>query len=291
MTTAEYFEIGAEHQRGEAGYVMSQSSLKLFADNPDAWIRGRKVETTKSMEWGNLIDVLYLTPEDFGKTYCLFPKVYNCPTKADPHQQKPWSMKAYECQKWATNQRNNGIFPIFRSTYEGAKKAVDALHRHEIASHLRGDCKTQVVCRWSWTDPVTGITVPLKCMIDIAPEEDNYLSDLKSSMDGSLAGFRRTAAKFRYELQGAFYQWGHRECFRDTEQYALIVSESKFPYPVSTFYLTPDDLHVGRYGRVGKWKEIEGFQGMLEKYCRCLDSGIWPDNNGGEMKPLYLYRH
>ncbi len=291
MTAAEYFEIGAEFKRGEAGFVMSQSSLKLFAQNPSAWFKGRKVEPTKSMEWGNLIDVLYLTPELFADTYCLLPKVYNAPTKADPYQQKPWNMTAHECQKWVAAQKQKGLFPLYRSTYEGAREAVKALHEHEIAAYLRGDCETQVVCQWSWTDPITGIEVPLKCMIDIAPTADNYLADLKSTVDASHGGFRRTAAKFRYDLQGAFYQWGHRECIRDTEQYSLIVSESKFPYPVSTYYLTTDDLNAGRYGSKSRWGETPGFQSMLEHYCQCLASGIWPDINDGELKPLNLYRN
>lgn len=289
MTSADYFEIGARVKRGEAGYVMSQSSLKLFAQNPAAWVKGRKVELTKSMEWGNLLDVIYLTPDLFKDSYAIFPKVYPSPTKADQFQEKPWNMTAHYCQQWAEKAKKEGRFPIYRNTFDAAKVALERLHEHEIASALRDDCDTQVVCQWEWTDTATGITVPLKGMLDLAPDDADYLADFKSSVSSEITGFRRMAAKFRYDLQGAFYQWGFRECYRDTSAFALIVSESKAPYPVATYNLTPRDLSMGRYGGRSRFGKVVGFQEMLQNYCRCLESGHWPELNSGNLTPLDLY--
>lgn len=291
MKQSEYFAIGADKRRGEDGYVMSQSDLKQFAKDPWSWINGREKEETNEMRYGSAVDVLYLTPGEFQDQYVIVPKVYPAPTKKDPGQTKPWNMKATYCKDWFVNQKAAGKVPIYTKDLMAAKQAVSVLERHEIASYLREGCRSQTVCQWEWTDHITGITVPLKCMIDLEPLDGaDYLADFKTSVEAGISGFRRNAARFRYDLQGAFYLWGYAETTRSVSQYALIVSESTKPYPVAVYNLTPGDLAVGRAGSKGRWGSVMGYQQMLALYCRCLASGIFPQLNDGQIKPLDLYR-
>jgi len=290
MKQSEYFDIGAEFKRGEPGYIISQSDLKTFAKDPWSWINGREVEETKSMEWGSLVDAIYLTPEELKELYALYPKTYPAPTKADPDQVKPWNMNSTFCKNWVAKQKKAGLHPVDRWTFDQAKTAVSKLLKSPIARALREGCQTQVCCQWEWTDPVTQITVPLKCLIDIVPDDADYLCDLKSTNDATISAFRRIGSRFRYDVQGAFYQWGYRETTRDTDAFAFILSESKKPYPVACYNLTPNDLHVGKFGGSDRWGERMGYFQMLQLYCRCLDSGHYPELNGGDMIPLNFYR-
>jgi len=289
MKQADYFDLGADKQRGEAGYIISQAELKLFAADPDSWIRGAKVEETKSMEWGSLIDAMYLTPDELSELYVLMPKFYPAPLKSDKGAKKPWTMQARYCQNWVKNRKREGIWPITREDFEEAKKAVIRLNESPLASALRDGCETQVFCQWEWTDPVTGITVPLKCLIDIRPDDANYLADLKSTYNIGKKAFKKTANRFRYDLQGAFYGWGHRECYHETDGYALLLSQSKMPYPVTAYRLTEQDLYVGEHGNASKWGNTLGYRDMLSLYCQCLASGHYPEVNGGEFNELDLW--
>jgi hypothetical protein len=290
MTAKQYFAIGEDIRRGDPSFVMSQSALKTFASDPWSWVNGREVEETASMRYGSAVDVLYLTPSEFSDYYSLTPRTYPAPTKKDETATKPWTMQANYCKQWVADQKAAGKEVISTRDLMAAKAAVSVLEKHEVAAYLRSGCSSQTVCQWDWEDPVTGIVVPLKCMIDLEPPDADYLADFKTTNDASLAGFRKTAAWLRYDLQGAFYLWGYRLCVRDVSQFAFIVSESKKPFPAAAYHLTPRDLAIGAHGGRTRWGEVKGFFQILSLYCKCLDSGIWPQLNNGELKSLDLYR-
>src|ERR1700744_3541963 len=64
-------------KRGSDGYTMSRGELMDILFNPHKWLCGMGGdESTKSTVWGNLIDTLVLTPEQYTKLYVVAPATY-----------------------------------------------------------------------------------------------------------------------------------------------------------------------------------------------------------------------
>lgn len=291
MTQREYFKIGSGVPRGAPEFVMSQSQLKTFAKDPWSWKGGREVEETDAMRYGSLVDILLLTPEEFDEHYRIRPETYPSPTKSNPDAQKPWNANSTWCKQWIAKAANDGVAAANRRDLSKAKRAIASIREHEVVSELLEDCDSQVVCQWEWKDPRTGLVIPLKCMIDLAPRSGSFITDFKTSRDCSITGFRKTASRLRYDLQGAFYLWGFRECYRDVSDFAFVVSETEAPpYPCTAYYLTPNDLANGTYGGGDRWGRREGYQQMLLRYAWCVGTGTFPELNGGDLVPLNLYR-
>ncbi len=291
MNEAEYHALGTDVPRGAPERRMSQSELKAFDSDPWSWRHGSSKEETDAMEWGSLVDCLYLTPDEFSNRYALRPATYPAPTKADPDLRKPWNGNSKWCKDWLAEQEKAGVSPIAKKKLDLAKSAVRRLEECELAQALRAGSATQRVCTWDYRDPETGIVVPLKCMIDIAPEDAEFLADFKTTTDPSLAAWRRIASRFRYDLQGAFYRWGFQESTgEDRPAFGFVVQGSDFPFPVAAYYLNDRDFRIGEHGGSTRWGYVRGFREILARYCRCLADDHWPRLNDGEMVPLNLYR-
>lgn len=288
IESRDYFSIGSDVQRGDSQFVMSQSALKLFDKNPWSWIRGVDIEETASMRYGSLVDCLYLTPDRMKDLYLIQPKVY--PSNVGKGvEMKAWTRRASYCKKWEDDAIASGKTVITEDELNVARAAVRVLEEDPLASYLSADTTRQVACQWEYRDPLTGIVIPLKCMIDMVSNDLSSLIDFKTSAGASLSEFRRSASKFRYDLQGAFYLWGFRECYADVEHFGFIVSESRAPYPTASYFLTPNDIHFGREGGTSRWNTVPGYLTMLTRYARCLADGVWPQLNDGQMPALNLY--
>lgn len=283
-----YFSIGDEFPLGDPGYVMSRSELVAFSENPWAWRNGRKFQDTKSTEWGSLVDCIYLTPEEFSENYVMQPCDYPSPTSSDPGARKPWHPGSHWCQNWTRKAKASGKTCLSKRFLDGARKALAVLKEDAQAKAFFDSSRKQTVCRWEYTDPETGIVVPLKCMIDMEGIDEPFLADFKTARAGSGHGFSKSAKSLRYDVQGAFYLYGYRECHSDRDNFAFVVQENSFPYPVSSFYLDDLSLAVGREGLVTRWRTYEGYEQMLARYCRCLADDVWPGHTT-EIQPLQMY--
>jgi hypothetical protein len=271
-----YFKIDSHIPRGDPGFVMSQSELKLFAKNPWAWINGRVVDPSESIEWGSLVDCLLLEGEaEFAQSYKIRPDTY--PSGKPPRQiQKAWHHASTWCTEWLkANKKNFTILTV--EELRKAERARDAAREDPVVASILEVCDTQVLCRWTYTDPKTGLVIPCKCLIDLAPKEWPFLADFKTSMKGDRHGFTGKAKQFRYDIQAAWYRWGWEEFTGERrDAFAFLVQENKKPYPCSHWTLSLDQIEYGRVGFKGRYQSFEGYEAMLARYCECLATQTWP---------------
>lgn len=269
-----YYKADADVPRGDPGYVMSQSSLKLFARNPWAWINGVEIEHSESIEWGSLVDCLLLTPGEFGNAYKIRPKTYPSGNMA-----KPWHSASKWCQAWLAEAEKEGLEVVTYQRYCQALKAAKTAAADPQIAAILDECEREVELRWEYTDHDTGIVVKCKGLLDLLHHQRAFLGDFKTSRDGDEGGFRRKAKSLRYDVQASWYQWGVRENMEgDPQHFAFLVQESKSPYPVSHWYLSAEQIEYGRTGFQGRkeWQRFEGYLSMLRRYCRCLADNRWP---------------
>lgn len=118
-------------------------------------------------------------------------------------------------------------------------------------------------------DPMTG----LRCKI--RPDflgNDDVIIDLKSTKNGSPAGFLGEIMRWGYHYQAAFYVRGVNAAFRASEvkrqvrAFIIIAIENFAPYEVAT-YMIPSDMIRDAQQQIDT---------NLERYAECLKNDVWP---------------
>lgn len=118
-------------------------------------------------------------------------------------------------------------------------------------------------------DPLTG----LRCKI--RPDflkDDDIVIDLKSTKNGSPAGFYWEIKKYGYNYQAAFYKRGVDIAYasagvkRKVKAFIIIAIENFAPYEVACYMISEEVIAEA---------QIQ-INANLERYKECLISGIWP---------------
>ena len=166
-------------------------------------------------------------------------------------------------------QEHPGVPIVSQSDYEhlaGMREAV--LNHSEAARLLALPGKSEVSIFW---ETETGAT--LKCRPDYLPDEADPklgflpIIDLKTTVDATLEGFRRSAIKFGYHQSAAWYMEGLAKAGIDTDaQMVFIAVEKTPPYLVGVYYF--EDLALAT-GDVSNMQAISTFRD-----CRAWNR--WP---------------
>lgn len=150
----------------------------------------------------------------------------------------------------------------------------DAAHRHPVARGLLVGGQPEQT--YYSTDPETGELI--KCRIDYDRlAYDGMMVDLKTTEDASPGGFGRSAANYRYHVQGGWYPHVVAQRGIVAENFIFIAIEKSPPYAIGVYYLEPEAAHLGM---------VEARRD-LERIVECRKSGVWPDY-GFEPQPLQL---
>ena len=284
-------------KRGEPDYVIGRSSLMEFAWCPKRWIDGYEGEETKATEWGDLLDCLFLTPWQFKSRYSVSPENYSskgmeCPScgsvtdsktcrkcataRIEVVIKKPWDKHAEYCSDWELEQGSKKI--IKSKLFGPACDAVKVLEANPEVGGIRMVSKTQTMATASYFDDETGVTVPLKILIDLLPQADSIwgkaLCDLKSSESAAMRPWRAKCKKYHYDAQAALYLdvWT-ATTGEDRTDFLHIVQESYSPYQTELRMMSAEFIEIGR----------ADYQKALKKYCQCLKTGIWPGYEGSHL--------
>lgn len=270
----DYFKIGASIPRGAKNYVMSRTDLLMFWDNPAAWIEGRKFAGSPSTEWGSLVDCMVLTPAEFPNRYAIRPTTYYSHSK---RKELPWNSVAKGCKQWAEEQKKAGKLTIAHREWEAADTARRKILAHPDAAYLLSNStRRQVICRWEWKDPATGINVPLKCMLDMVGDHP-WLADLKTGRRVDKDSFRKSGVALRYDIQVAMYVDGFRETHEERTDWYFLCQDSEPPYPVQVYAYDAANSRSGWDGYETRWgQRYPGYPEMLARYARCLEENKWP---------------
>ena len=103
----------------------------------------------------------------------------------------------------------------------------------EIIEFLVGKKEVAMV----WEDSLS--SVRCKGKVDIL--NGNTIVDIKTTQDASFEAFRRSAYKYGYNRQAAFYLDGF-----GAKEFVFIVIEKKAPYNIGVYHCSDDFIESGR---------------------------------------------
>lgn len=120
-----------------------------------------------------------------------------------------------------------------------------------------------------WRDETTGL--PCKIRVDIWDSSHLIIADLKTTADASRFGFGRSAGKFGYHRQAAWYSHGWRQVAGDAGldpdcDFVIIACEKEPPYLVSVHQVGGEELRTG---------SIE-CRKIRDSVSGCVSRGQWP---------------
>lgn len=287
--------------RGHKDYIMSRGELHDFSTNPQKWLLGKPREDTKSTDWGTLMDVLVLTPDEFKKQFAVAPETYEskgmqcpyCKKIADSKKckacggaervevavEKPWNTNATVCSDWEEAQVKAGFKVVKKKDVDEAYKALKILNQDDQIVELIKCSQKQMMIIGVWVDRETGIEVPVKILLDLVPDKSNprfckSLSDFKTARNAETHAWDNAVAEHWYDAQAALYMDLYTAAFPDEEriEWRHAIQENEEPYVTARRLLSEQFIEVGR----GKYRSA------LRDYCVCLATGNWPgyDDHG-----------
>jgi hypothetical protein len=248
---------------------VSKSMLTDFMPNPAAWLLKPKKDYTKAMRFGNLVDCMALTPDEFENEYTILPRFYPCkPTPKDPRTEKPWNANATYCKELEEDIEAAGKQAVKEDAFLEAKQAVANLKAFRPYAELIDGAHTQSAMFGDLIDE--GIATPAKSLLDILPMHPNWLrviADMKTTAEMSDQHFARTVNKFGYHRQAAIYLDLHNAITgenRDT--FYIVWVHSKAPFEVAMRPISASAIAEGR-----RW-----YKSALRLWNQCITTGVFP---------------
>ena len=263
---AEYNEEDAP--RGSTQLVVRSHVLSEVKKNPRRWVMGYQPPESKSKLYGEVLDCLALTPHLWPTRFCSTPATY---TNKKGGQSK-WrnDMRIEEVAKW--HEDNKGLTPVDATTNGNVHAALKRLQDHEEISEFLNSGPHQAWVEAEYEDKATGLTVPIKGLIDIVPRREHpvygeCLGDLKTTRNASPRRFAKDCYEFSYHCQAALYLdlW-NAATGEERSDFVHVVQESFPPYELRMPFLAHRFLDIGR----------ATYTQVLGLYCKCLCSGKWP---------------
>jgi len=243
---------------------------------PSKWIAGAfDGDSNSGMDHGSLVDCLLLTPDEYEHSYSVTPETYPAKGKRkdDPEEQKPWTLKAGYCKEWEDGIRTEGKQPIQPVQLNSANAAIRRLNEDVVIADWVANSDKQVFFQVKWRDEETGITIPMKGLIDLVPRatiagiKALSLGDLKTSRDANLRAYSKSVFENGYHVQSALYL----DCYNivtgeQRNQFRHIISENESPFECCKRWLSEEFIDLGR----------TTYQAILRQYCQCLSTNHWP---------------
>jgi len=254
---SDYFAAFAE--RGDTGFPVTNSMLREFMQCPARWKAGHVAPDSEAKRWGSLFDCYALTPAQFDSRFVIEPASY----ENEKGEKKPWNNNAKACREW--HQSKAGLEVVKADTVLEIERAFNAITNDEVAKAWLDASDRQVWVGGYWEDKETGLTVPVKCLLDFVPrigtEFDKCLGDLKTTRNAAVLPWQREAYRYGYHIQGALYTDLYVAATgEDRNTWCWIVSESYPPYQAGKRIMSQDFLALGR----------AAYTRAIENYCACL---------------------
>ena len=167
--------------------------------------------------------------------------------------------KAWEAFKAKHEAAGNEI--VAAAEWEEAEPIAEAVREHEGARRLIAGARCEVPLRWT----INGVHFATRGIDIVQPGLG--IADLKMARSVSPRLFPREAMRMHYHVQLAAYEEGAIQNGIDTTGgVRLLAVESKPPYAVQIFRLTPALLELGRK-QLALW---------IEQLKACAAAAHWP---------------
>lgn len=264
---AAYHRSNGDCKRGDPSFIMSRSQLGSLLTNPLKWFLGAAEESSTSTEWGDLIDTMALDPNRFDEKFTVTPETYPDGKTGEP---KDWNWNANYCKEWKKSIGKR--LPIKPDMLKEADVAIKRLRENPNIAELIDCSQKQVFIMAEYADPSTGITIPLKALVDLLPDKAHPKygtsgADFKTCRSAAPRAWAKHVFEYGYDMQGALYldlivaathtqraTWYHP------------VQENTPPFITDTHILSEEYLIIGRSRYIR----------ALKLYCRCLAEKKWP---------------
>jgi len=163
--------------------------------------------------------------------------------------------------------------------YKTAVKVRDAVHRHPLAAGLFREGSAEET--FFANDARTGALV--KCRCDYFRPTHSMIVDLKTTESASEENFARSAGRYLYDVQAAWYPDVIESLYGEViETFVFVAIEKSPPYAVGVYYLEPEDIQIGR----------EIAHRNLDMIIKCRETNFWPDYAGmAGPRPLKIPRY
>lgn len=252
LTPKEYHAIRFDRTKLpdlKAAGPVSASILSKSRDVLPFLLMPEKRETA-DMQWGSLVDSMYLTPKGFWDEYASVPRDAPRDVRSDKRimmAKKP-SQDSIDAMAWWADfdKKNYGKIALQEDDFKDAEAAVDMLFKHPIAQEIHA-CSEKQVAMFGDSE---FFGCQAKGLIDLLPMDGRFsdaIVDLKTTNDPSDHGFLGIIHKFEYQMKMAFYGILAEECGLGTRRRAVfIVQNSSMPFDVHVRELSLDDVDIGR---------------------------------------------
>lgn len=159
--------------------------------------------------------------------------------------------------------------------YKGMLGMLKAVNRHPWAGGLLSGATVErsffLETEEDYIDHDTGkvVKVPLlrKCRVDALTHDGQFVVDLKTTDDVSVAGFGRTIVQRRYEVQAAWYLDILRGLYgKDAPRsFAFVATQKTRPHDVAVHWLTDDQIERGR----------RLYKQDVKRLIHCQQNNLW----------------
>lgn len=209
---------------------ISKSGLDLIHKSPlhywEKYLNPMHIEkTTPALILGSAVHCAVLEPQEFGKRYAVAPT-------ADKRTKEGKEIHAnFEASV-------QGMQIISKDDSIVCERIMEAVQRHSEASLLLSKInKVEQVLEFE----------DMKCKPDGICESLHLLIDLKTTEDASPTAFGRSALKYRYDVQAAFYSDIYEAVYKHRpEGFIFIAVEKTPPYAVAVYVIEDADIEIGR---------------------------------------------
>lgn len=224
-------------------------------------------ESTASQRLGTAAHMAVFEPDSFEHTYiaagqCVAVKKdgTRCQNNGTTFHEHGWACGVHAKGFGETITLTGGV--ISQSDYAACVAIQQRAHRHT-------DLRPALVCEGYnelsvvWYE--RGIKLTCKARIDRWAKQVGMILDGKTTTNASESEFVRTAAKYRYHRQLAFYRRGLRAVGEDVRHCCIAAFEAKPPYGL--MFYRASDHNLDRYDKV--------ISAELHRFAECVESGAW----------------
>lgn len=244
----------AYHKR-ELG-VASKSALDKIHKAPavyKTWVDGTlddDDEESEALVFGGMLHCAVLEPERFYREYVVAPDFGNCTYKENKAARNAWRAE------------NAGRKEVTAKQYRMIQGMGDAVRRHPIAGKLFTGGEAEVTL--SWVDEATGLRC--KGRADYYKPAHRAAVDLKSTLDASEKGLKKSSASFGYHRQDAMYRQGFAAAGKPIDFFVFVAVEKTPPYLIAMFEHDAEAIGRGH----------ASIRADMETMAECLKTNVWP---------------
>lgn len=240
---------------------MSRSELFEFNKCPSRWISGYRDGGTKSTSWGTLVDCLLLDDKRFAERFAVKPATYI----HEDRTEREWNGNSKVCKQWMADHDGKEI--VSSADVQSCKQSIAILKKDAIVLEMLENSHFQTFVSAQYKDKDTGLSIPIKCLLDIEPKSGRSLADFKTGQSADHRPFAKSVSSYAYHWQAAMYLDAYNSATGELrDEFKHIIQESFEPFEIGKRLMSLELVDLGR----------NQYLMALKRYCQCLTANHWP---------------